>query len=286
MSETENALSEAENRYLESGGKEPLATEQPKEVEPVETKTEEVVEQKVEEQPKVVPLAALHEEREKRKARDKELMEFREKWAKAEGRLEALTAKLAPKEELVQLNPDEQPIDALKTTMKQVNDLADWQKQQNQIAQQQQHEAQFLNTYASAAQEFSSKQRDFRDAYNFIMQSRVAELQSLGWGQNEIAQIIANDEKGIAAKAFQDGVNPAERIYALAKTRGYAPKAEAKPEPKTEIETVAKGQKAADSLNGMPGAGVGNLSLKSIVEMDDDDFANLSDKDFRKLMGG
>ena len=35
------------------------------------------------------------------------------------------------------------------------------------------------------------------------------------------ASLLIEDEMGIVAKAYQDKVNPAERIYKLAKARGF-----------------------------------------------------------------
>jgi hypothetical protein len=45
-------------------------------------------------------------------------------------------------------------------------------------------------------------------------------------------------ERAIVAKAFQDGANPAERLYAFAENRGYKPKSEAASD---KLDMIAKG---------------------------------------------
>lgn len=249
----------------------------------------------VEAEPKMVPLAALHEERERRKAEQKRSRELEAREARLAGRLDALNEAVKPKEAPRPLDVQTQPIEVLQ-------ELKDFRDQTLAERQQAQQFEQFKSVYAAKAQEFAKETPDFKDAYKYVVESRIAELQAIGYDQNAASQMAAQDELNIAGKAFQDGANPAERLYALAKARGYQKSAEAPakapngsteaiPDPMARLEsrldTIAKGQAAGKSLGGSGGAPGETLTLESLAGMSDAEFAELESRmkgrDWEKL---
>jgi hypothetical protein len=88
-------------------------------------------------------------------------------------------------------------------------------------------------------------------------------------------------------KAFEDGVNPAERMFAVAKRRGYtAPSVEPEHKPQDVVaaqEKVKQIEAAQRATPAMGGSGVKpKLSLQAISQMSDEEFAAL---DWEKTMG-
>lgn len=230
-----------------------------------------------------VPIAALHEAR-----------KLADEWkAKFEAAQKAQT-----EQKPVEIDPDQDPVAALK----QEREL----RQQKEAAEQQQREQQefnsrFVNAYASAAREYAKEQTDFPDAYKHLYQTRVDQLEAIGYDHASAVKLAENEERNIVWKAMNDGVNPAERLYALSQKMGYAkaaPKEEPKPEAKAEpdpeataklmgkLDTIEKGVKAASSLSSAPGGAEPPPSLKSILDMDEEDLAKMDKKAFRKAMGG
>jgi len=257
-------------------------------------------------EPKLVPLKALHEEREARRALADELKQQGERYAKLEGRLQELGQRFgqAPpqQQDQQQQRPpsvEEDPVGAIKRVDDTVRLLAEQQ-------QAQQQEREFVTAYGNAARQFSANQTDFGNAYQHLMAARDGELQAIGFADPaQRAAIIANEERSIAIRAFREGVNPAERIYALAKARGYAPpaaEAAATPSPapaaaggavntseRSASEKVAqtqRAQEAARSLSGGGSASSGGLTLDALAEMSEEEFAKVDERVWEKLWTG
>jgi hypothetical protein len=223
-----------------------------------------------------VPLAALHQERQRRQEQDRKL-------AILEDRLSRLQEGLTPKEQEEVLDVNENPIEyfqrenqKLKEQLEEINSFREQSVQQTQQHQQMQ---QFKTAYASAAQEYAKQQTDFSDAYKFVVESRMTELQTLGYDQQQAAIIAQNDEAAFVSKAFQDGVNPAERVYQLALTRGYKKQGNTQ-KPDVDLETIEKGVKDSKSVNAMAGSPSKPMTLESLAEMDDEEF----EKNFYKIL--
>jgi hypothetical protein len=66
---------------------------------------------------------------------------------------------------------------------------------------------------------------DYNDASIFLLQSRKDELSDLGYNDAQCQEIINNERLAIASQCKQNGTNPAEAVYKIAKRRGYALKA-------------------------------------------------------------
>jgi hypothetical protein len=149
-------------------------------------------------------------------------------------------------------------------------------QQQTAQSQQSQQFAQLNDAVLAAEQEFVETQPDFYDALKYVQGQRKAELKELGYGAAEIQQIMAAQAQDVALRALNQGKNPAERIYALAKARGY----KAAPPPKTETEAQkvirqAEGQKKATTIANLSGGGPKGITVETL--------ANTSQEEFNKM---
>lgn len=272
----------------------PDGTFAPKDAEvlPVEQKVEKPVEKAVEKPVEktsrppegYVAHGAFHEERERRKA--------------LQSQMEAMEKRFA--ETLAKLNPPAPPPDPNQDFPGHVqhhfNQFA--QKTQElekkvsgfeQMTQQQQEEARFVQAYSAAAQQFASRQPDFQNAYNHWLTGRLEELKDAGYTEEQALHIRAAEEKGLVAKAFEDGVNPAERLFAVAKRRGYtvpsvSPAEVVKPavDPLEKLKQIEAGQKATPQMGG---SGMKpKLTLGAVAQMSDDEFNSLDWEKLRELM--
>jgi hypothetical protein len=233
---------------------------------------------------KTVPLAALHEERAKRK-------ELKAQMDRMEGRFQQMVEGMRkPAEE----QPKGAEIPSLEDSPVEHFDarLAQIEKYRQELeierakgAQASQQEAEWnkvLSTYSNDAARFSQTQQDFGDAYNYWQGGRQAELQAGGATPEQAAHIVQQEEAAAVVRALQEGESPAERVYAIAKARGYtpAPVAPAAPAGGPDPDVIAKGQTQA---GGMPAGGntPAELSLEALATMNDEDF----EKNWGKIVG-
>lgn len=179
----------------------------------------------------------------------------------------------------------------------QVNEQSAAERQQNAM----------LTTYRQDAAAFAQQQPDFADAYRFLISSRNAELEAGGYSDPvERQRLIVADEQALVARSLQTKASPAERIYALAKARGYQvkvpangangatangangngaapqpqPQPQQAPQPSVteEIARLQKGQEAALSLSNVGGQRPQALTIEQIADMPQDQFNALMRK--------
>ena len=247
--------------FFENGGELP---EQKQEVEkPVDTEPrQEAAKEEAREEPKekYVPLAALHEEREKRK-------ELKGKVEKMEQLFQQLQTQLKPGQEKPEVTYEDDPFEYLKRQTDEVKTAHEEQKRQ---AAEYNDFQSTVGTYQAKAAEFSQATPDFKDAYQHLVASRINEYQAMGYDERVAQKMAQNDELAIVKKALEDEVNPAERMYQLAKVRGYSRKEVAQEVPKQQpkLDTIEKGLKASQSLSSMGGASPKSLSLEDLADMD------------------
>jgi len=293
IAETETQITEDD--FFASGGEkipEGYEVEETEQVE-TETKTEQIeekteqkeVEQTQQEQ-KTVPLAALHEERARRR-------EMKQQMEAMESRLQQILEKVDRKPEIQAPNFEEEPLEAIKHNQEQLAKALEQQNQtltqQQQSAQQEQFKQQLISQYQNDAARFAQQQPDFNDAYQYMYNSRVNELQAYGYTQDQIASAMQNEELTLAYQAIQNEMSPAEVIYQVAQARGYVQKhvqnwqeTEQKSPDEAKLDMIAKGQEASKSLSNSGGKSDAEISLESLADMDDEEF----DKMWDKLIGG
>lgn len=161
---------------------------------------------------------------------------------------------------------------------------------QAQQQQQQQYEAiqRLQSTIGSYEAEFEKANPDYGEALEHLRSMRRQELTLAGYDHAAVQQIIGQEELTSAARLLQQGRNPVEAAYEIAKLRGYKPDETGKlaaqqqssdPPAKTPAEqgreklaTIAKGQQQAGSGGG--GGAPGNTmpqTLEEVAEMWDRD---------------
>lgn len=100
-------------------------------------------------------------------------------------------------------------------------------------------QADVASVYMTDAEQFRAKEPSFVAAYQFLIQGRAAELAMLNFGVDvgeegasltptQIQQIkreIAGEERSLVVEAIKNKISPAQRIYSLARARGFRPSA-------------------------------------------------------------
>jgi len=210
---------------------------------------------------RTVPYVALREERQKRQKE-------REERLKLEGRLQIMEQEWRKSRDPAPEQPKE--LDPL-AKLESVHKFAEEERQR------QAHEGQrraLLTQYETSAREYEAEQPDFRAAYDHLVSSRVAELREMGHDAATAQEIAQNNELAIVNLAFSQGANPAERLYKLAKLRGYTPKKADAPKDTAQqkLATVEKGQQASKSLSQAAGSATKTNSLQALADMSDDEF--------------
>lgn len=248
---------------------------------PAEDPKLEVAKQEEAKPEKVVPLAALHEERQRRKELQAEIARERQdqaaKQAVIQERLNQMWAAQNPGPQFRDPNSDPDPLAAMQhnqnLTVQQLNEL----KQQRQVeeaqARQRHHTQQLVGWARHQANEYAQEAPDFGAAYQHMMTARRGELEAMGLHPQQVAATLEENELWVFQTAAQRGVNPAEMIYNMAKAAGYAkqvekPAAEASEQ---KIATLQKGVAASKTLGAS--ASNGKPTAEQIAAMTDDEFA-------------
>jgi hypothetical protein len=155
-----------------------------------EEKQEAKVEEKQEQREKVVPYAALHQERMLRK-------EERARAEKLEARFQQVMERLTPKQEQVQLpDPQQDPAgfayarteQLAQAVQNQGETIQQFEQRQNAVRQQSEHD----NAYRAACGQFATQTPDFNDAYGFVIAGRQKTLvEQFGMDPAEAQQRMA-----------------------------------------------------------------------------------------------
>lgn len=254
-----------------------------------------------------VPLAALHEEREKRRALEKKIQDEALKAAKTEERLALLAAAVteatkpppaapAAPEPIPEFDADPAGhiMGRFNAQQKQIEAVLAALGQQGQSFQQMEQQRQQAAAVGELqrwgqqheAAEMASNPA-YGDASKHLVAARHAELEALGYSDpNQRQQIIANEALQLASMARQQNGNFAHQVLALAKARGWAPPAVAQPaaaaaaadpvvpEPAAPSREAAqeRGREMALTLGTGGGAPRGALTADNLARMPDADF--------------
>ena len=150
---------------------------------------------------------------------------------------------------------DSDPLGNLDARVNQIEQLATAQAHQAQAAHQQQA---LVSAYQQQAAEYTQQNGQFQDAYKELVDNRQKELTAVGYSEQQAANLLVQEEAMIVQKALQDGVNPAERMFELAKAKGF----QASPNSVAELE-----QEAAQ-FNAMAAADAATVDPDSMSDAD------------------
>lgn len=127
--------------------------------------------------------------------------------------------------------------------------------------------------------QFYSKEPAIVDAFNFLLVHRDQEYEALGVEDAvERKKMVLDDARTIMAQAVKAKKSPAERVFQIAKLRGFqgaAPKPSITPEATAGIDRINQGQQASQSLrHAGTGASVeAAMTPARIASMSDTEFA-------------
>jgi DNA polymerase III gamma/tau subunit len=259
VSEEDAALLAEQEAYLNED--EPKAEAEP-EPEPEKTETE----AKPAETDKAANLQkALAESRFQARQTQRELKEMRE----------ALAALRQPANDRNQepvIDPDQDPISAIKYLTAKVNAYEHQAAEQQRAQQEQEQQSQAINqlqTYMSESEQVATAEfPDYPDAMKHLVGSRAAELKALGYPEDQLNGIITNEYYGLIGQAMQNGQNPAYLVYQQARARGFTGPVQAEPNEATpgaaqqQLDAIRKGQETPKTTRG----GGGSSNSGSITE--------------------
>lgn len=292
-------LDAGEQAYFESSGEAEISSEieQPSQDGLPETEQSNELEQVVDEerelqpkQQKTVPLAALHEERAKAKEMRQRLQQLEEQTRIGNERLQMLAAAIQqknnPQPEIPDFDKDPAThlYERLERTEANQRHIAQYALSQQQEAARQAAIHDLMQEVSRQEAEYAEKTPDYRDALEHLKSSEISALMAIGHDQQSATQIIHNQFGSIAWELRQRGESIPEKVYALAKARGYNPQQVTNQQ---KMQTLQKGVSAAKSL-GTGGKVSSNLSLESLASLPAADFAELvkDERAWRRLMGG
>lgn len=226
--------------------------------------------------PQMVPLAALHEARQRSAQLTQQLQT-------AIARMNALVASnqgLSQEEEMPDITTD--PAGFVMALDQRLRAFEEARREEQQYRQ-------IDNALEQDEILFSQTQSDYEQASDYYIQSRARELAAFHQPQ-DIQRILVAEARSIAQNAWQRGMSPAQMVYGLAQARGYAfaPQQQSSvtppiqqqnqprsngPTPQDIVSSITNGQRASRSLSGGAGtASTGQLNAEALLQMSDEEF--------------
>jgi hypothetical protein len=289
-------LSPAEESYFESGGTTEIPAAQPDVIDDSEPSTASegatASEARNAKPEKMVALAALHEERTRRRETDRQYREAQQQLAELRGRFSVIERLNAPPPQPTP-TVENDIFGVVKATTEAVADLK--QRLESRDAQDRaaQREQAVISAYRNDAAQFEARTPDFKAAYSHLLASRAQELAALGYDDPRlIHDALMADEFAVAQAALARRQSPAEIIYNLARQRGYAgPSGQAaRGRGGERLASIERGQQANKSLTATGGAsGDADITAEALLKMPMDEFEAWCSKNparARRIMGG
>lgn len=283
---------------MRAGDNEPVVVEEtPEPQEQVEAEPVEPQEPAAEGKQHTVPLSTFMEEKEQRKTLARELEQERKARQTLDERMNMLLQRMGqaqpqqPAQQTPQLPElDKDPIGHFDARMRayeaHLAQVAQTLATQNQQSQQAQVVGTIQQRALAMEREFASQTPDYVNAVGFLAEARHKELAAAGYGDPAERQaVVAQEAFAMAARALQDGANPAARLYELAKIRGYgaspaAPAAPVQqpPAPEERIQQISRGQQQSRSLGSVRGTAPPPLTAQRVADMSQDEFEKFLSK--------
>lgn len=217
-----------------------------------------------------------------RRRLERDLAEERLKQDVANKRIDDLYKRFAPAEPKP---PDvnEDPVGAITHKTDKIDQRLDnWEKREQDRERrenQYRQRTEIEQHWERDAGAFATKQPDFPQAYEFLFRNAMEEYTE-SYGEQKAAELVQGYWSDIVALSRRDGFSAAEKIYGLAKRRGYKAATS-----QDKIDTIVNGSKATSPLSAS-GKAPSRLTMETIADMKQEDFDKLSDADFKRVFGG
>jgi hypothetical protein len=111
--------------------------------------------------------------------------------------------------------------------------------------------------------DFALDHADYHQAAQFYRKSRLEELQDAGYAGRNLERKLADDLFGVVRMSLEAGLDPAERVYGLAKKRGF--KAKGGPA-EARVDAVSRANETGVRVNGRQAGG--QLSWGDVAKLD------------------
>lgn len=247
-----------------------------------------------------IPHNRFHKERERRKAAEARITGMEEQQRRMEERFAEVVTRFArpqAHEPAAPAEPAEEVPDRETNPMEyleyQIAQLKKGQEATQQTAQKTVEQTQITRfaTWAdNAEREFAASTPDYDGAVQHMKEMRAQDLRSLGYDDQSIAHSLNQEAQAIAVSAFQNGQNPAEIVYNMAKRYGFkgtaagassparTPAAPVAVPPAARMATLKAGERAGNNLGGPGGEAPDTVSLADVANLPDDEFTKYWDK--------
>ena len=235
---------------------------------------------------KMVALAALHEERSRRKEIDRQNRDLQQQVAEMRGKFAVIDRLTAPPR-APEPTLESDIFGVVKNTTATVDDI----KRRLDAADRERHDTAMrdglVRAYQIDAAQFEAATPDFKAAYDHLLASRAQELIALGHDSPQaVHQALLADEFAVAQMALAARRSPAEVIYNLARQRGYVKGTTGR----DRLDTISRGQQASKSFAGAGGgSGEAEMTAEALLKMPMDEFEAWCTKNparAKRIMGG
>lgn len=255
--------------------------------------------------PRMVPHAAMHEERVRRQSAEQRLADSEKARQTLEERTNLILQRFPqPQQQPAQQQPQAAEIPSVEQDP--VGHIVGVMQQQGAVLRdviqaligigQQNQQAQAVTQLGDHAKvleaQYAATTPDYNDAVGYLRGQMDKELQLQGWSDpGERVRMLNHQALQVAANAIQNRRNPAEDLYNYAKLRGYqqAPAAQEAPQASAaqRLDNVARGQQqSARSLGNVRGSGPAPMTAATLAAMSDNDFMKMMDTPEGKALMG
>jgi hypothetical protein len=167
------------------------------------------------------------------------------------------------------------------------------QQQYGQLLQNQQTLGALASWTQGHEREYMAVTPDYPQAIEDYSRRRDQQLEIAGYrNPAERAQIIQQEGMIVAGRAHQDGANPAERMYEIAKAMGYEPPAarrDVRPTPSERVNMISEGQRRSRGLGNARGSSPQGMTKERVAAMSGSEFdrwyASASPEQFHEVFG-
>lgn len=205
-----------------------------------------------------------------------------------EDQLKEIRERVAPKEEEqipdFNENPAEHLLAQTRALQKELSELKTTNKEMTETQKQETQMREVLSEISTQETLFAKQNPDYQKAYDYVKGIKEKELRTYGLTDAQIQHELNRAAFQTGYAALQQGKNPGEVIYNMAKVYGYqnAEQSTEKPGQDSEqmkkdqetLETLEKGLEASKTLDSS-----GKPSAEQLLSISDDDLFNQAAKE-------
>ncbi len=196
-----------------------------------------------------------------------------------------LDALANPPEVVEEISIEDDPVGHLEQKNKLTEDRIEQLGEEMKIANQQQQQSAIQSQVTNLEQQFAAQTDDYYDSVAHLQQTRVEHYKIMGADEAQALAAVNNELISVAKTAIQNGKNPAEVVYQLSKSTGFAKQGERQGD--ASLKALAKAQDSSGTLANIPGqTGSDNENVISANNLSDKDFDDKflgNDADFKAL---